>query len=284
MTAAITGVPPDSVLPQVCTPCMAKLDARPWHRTLAVRTGPIHIGVRVDTPATAAALEELLAPLRAPEMDARVSPNFSVEMGDGAEDVRRRLHLVYRDHEIVGRRRGVEALLLDLVELLDEVPKRGITERPVVHATGVVSANGEAILFPGRYHKALLTRRQRLAEAGLELLRTRTQRVDTEPSELVLDLADGSLSELLTGRCDERTVSGRFPLRAWCVPALGDEPFDLRPAEGVVAAFAMVLNRQTMGTGPVLRALSHVPGDSRFVAVPELSPSALTATLIRLGA
>lgn len=281
MTASLGDLPEDAVLPQVCTPCMAKLDARPWHRTLAVRTGALFTGVRVNTPAAAASVEELLAPVRVPEMDTRVSPNFSVELNEGAGAGHRRLQLIYRDHEIVGRRREVDAVLLDLVELLDEVPKLAITERPVVHATGVLSADG-AVLVPGRYHTALLTRRDQLAAAGLELLRTRTQQIDVDSSTLLLRPHDRALSTVLSHRRRGRADGTAIPLATWCVPAMGNEPFELPSAQGVFAAVSTILNRQPMGTRRALESLAHLARTIGFVALPELPSSALARTLADL--
>ncbi len=284
MTALFGDLSSEAVLPQVSTPCQAKLDARAWYKTLAVLAGPFHVGVRVDTPTAAAAVEDLLGPLLAPEMDARVSPNFSVELGDdGTIGARKRLHLVYRDHEIVARRRVADEALLDLVELLDEVPVLAVTDGPVLHASGVLTSAGEAILLPASLHKALLTRRQQLADAGLELLRTRTQQLTGSPSKLLLRREASNLDRILAQRADGRTLTGTFPLRVLAAPVLGNVPFDMRPAEGVFAVFATVLNREPMGIGMTLQVLSETAGQSRFVGMPELSAGKLAAAVLELA-
>ncbi len=284
MSAVFAGLPVDAVLPQAATPCLDKLNARDWHRTLAVRVSGWHVGVRVDTPAAAEAVDAVLGSLRVPEMDTRVGPNFSVELGgQGLHAGRRSLCLVYRDHELVGRRRDPEPLLLDLLELLDEVALLGTTEGLVVHATGALTPSGQAVLFPPRVHKGLLTRRQQLSDAGLELLRTRTQQVASAPSELVLGTVDPGLAEVMREHSDGRTRQGRFALRSWGVPALGNQAFALRRSEAVFASFALVLNRHTMGTAVTLRALSEAAVDTQFSGVPELSPAALAATLVEMA-
>ncbi len=285
MTALLYGVPSQRALEQITTPCLQRLDARPWYRTLAVRTGAMHVGIRVDTAEGAAAVEQLLAPVRAPEMDAQVWPNFSVELGDLATGgSRRQLRLVYQDHEIVARRREVHEVLLDLVELLDQIPLLLVTDRPVLHATGVLTAHGEAMLLPGRLHKTLLLRRNQLAEAGLELLRTRTQRL-TPAGDLELGTHDRVLADIVHRNVtDNRTLAGTRRLCVLGTPVLGNAPFDLRPAEGVFAAFSMVVNRRVIGAGATLHALSGMSEHTKVIGMPELTAGKLAHALVGITA
>ena len=278
MTVQARSQDATAVLPQVCTPCMARLDARPWHRTLAVRTGAVHSGVRVNSPTAEGLIEELLAARRAPEWDRAVSPNFSVEVhrNSGATRV---LHLVYRDHEIVGRRRDVDELMADLVELLDE-PSRLVSDDDLaVHATGVLTPRDGVVLLPGAVHKGLLMRRDQLRTCGLDLLRTRTQSVDSLAAEVVLDLRDPGLAQVLAEWPRDHRPVGRFRLEGWCVPVAHGEGAPLSRPAGVFSAFGTVLNRRTLGHGTALRMLADLAPTTVFWQVPTLSPPATAAWL-----
>lgn len=277
MTGLALGVPDAAVMPQVSTPCLAKLDARPWHSTLAVQTGDFVTGVRVNTRNAADRLESWLEPVRAPDLDSVVSPNFSVELGDGASG-RRQLHLVYRDSEIVARRRDTDEVLLDLTFLLDEAARLSILDRLVALASGVVHDSG-VVLVPAQMHTALLMRRAPLEEAGLHVLRHRTQVIDPVTGEVGLGLVDAQL-RIIANRAGY--LSGRRRLRTWCVYTPANQAYDLPRAAGVYAACPTVLNRYSMGVGPVLRSLRTLTEQARMVALPELSPSALARELIAL--
>ncbi len=282
MTSIVSELSID-VVPQVLSPCMEKLNERTWYTTLAVRTGPVHAGIRVDTSQTADRIESLLAPVRSPEYDDRVWPNFSVRLGDDAYGGRRSLKLVYRDHDVVARRRDTTDLLLDLVELLDELPLiLGVDDAPVVHATGVLGPRG-VLLMPARYHKPLLIRRQQLEDVGLELLGGRTFRLSSASAEVALGIWDPALRSLLVSHAQIRHV-GAAPLSTWCQYAVVDEPKTLRTAKGVFAAFQTVLNHRTLGPAETLRCLSEVAvgGRTRFVALPHLPPASLAAVAIDL--
>lgn len=274
MTVQARAQDATAVLPQACTPCMARLDSRPWHRTLAVRTGDLHSGVRVNTPAAEQLVAELLEDRRTPEMDGAVSPNFSVEV-HRSTGATRGLHLVYRDHEIVARRRDVDELMADLVELLDEPNRLASHEDLAVHATGVLTPRAGIVLLPGAVHKGLLTRREQLRTCGLDLLRTRTQSVDALPTEVVLAPRDPGLAQILAEHSDGRRI-GRFPLEGWCVPAGHADGARLSRPAGVFSAYSMVLNRRTLGNGTALRMVAGLAASTAFWQAPAL-PGPITA-------
>lgn len=267
-------------LPQAMSPCQQRLDARSWHATLALHTGAWTVGVRVNTAEAAALIDERFAALRQPALDSSASPNFSVELGD-IQSGGRRLQIAYRDSEVVARRREVDDLLLDLTVLLDEVPRLGILDRPVLHATGLVDTTGEAMLVPATMHKDLLTRRAQLEEAGLQILHNRTQVVDPRSGELVLDLVEGPLAELAES---SGYSGGRRRLSVWCLPAMGGEqPVDVRRPAGVYYGCSSVLNRYSMGVGQVLRQLAELAPQISFVGLPPLPSSRLARALVTLA-
>lgn len=275
MSESLQLGPEQSVLPQVGTPCLAKLDARPWHTTLAVRTGLWHIGVRVDTEETADQVRDVLGPVLAPSMDTSVYPNFSVELG--SDDGRRRsLALVYRDHDIVARRYETDEVLKDLVILLDEMSRITSAEAPVLHTVAVSNAAGEATLVPAGLHRSLLTRRRQLERAGLTLSRGQAQTLDLSSGLLHERLVDDGLRAIASSRGIGQESR---PVRLWCLPALGEEPFSVRPVEAVFMAFGTVLNRRAIGAGRLLSELSAPREGLRFLALPAQSSAGL-ATLV----
>lgn len=281
MTSLLVDIAPDTVFPQVKSSCLARLDQRHWVGVLAVRVSRHAVGVRVNSRQTADRVEAALGPLRVPHLDAEVAANFSVELGDQTASRQRQLHLVYRDHEIVARRRDIDELMIDLMELLDEIPTVMVTRQMVVHAAAMLTDRREAILVPPRMHRVLLTRQPQLSSAGVEMLRTRTPQVDAETGELVLCREDARIDSMLP-TAGGRTLTGRFPIRTWCVPAVADEPFDLRPVEGVFTAFQMVLNRLSRGPRTTLRELATLSRRTQFLALPQTSPASLARTITGL--
>lgn len=279
---ALDLVQQDTVLPQMLSACQGKLDeSRPWHTILAVRTGPVIVGVRADTAETSAWLESALEPVRAREFDGKVWPNFSVTLG--SQSRRESLMLVYHDHEIVGRRRERRALLGDLVELLDEGPRLLQSDRVIVHASAIWGSGGQVLLIPGTLHTNVLMRRSQLEGAGLHVGLSRTQVVDLSSLTVTMGCVDPALAELDSSPA-KSSDDQSLRLHTWCVPATGDQIFDLRAPEAMVAVAGMVLNRYVLGMGTTLRGLAGAMREIRVATLPPLSTGALAATIIELVA
>jgi hypothetical protein len=275
------GLPEDAVLPQPCSPCMDKLNNRPWHRTLAVTVGDVHIGVRGNTPATSDRLEEMLRALRAPHKDDEVAPNVSVSVGGEVGADARKLALVYRDHEIVARRRDQESLLLDLVELLDEFARLQTAEMPVVHACALLDREGSAFLLPPSAHGSLLTQLPRLEARELTMLSPRIHVLSKTGTHLTSRISDAGLSAVASSM--GRNAWPDAPIKLWAVPGTGDGAFPLRPSEGLFGAFASVVTRVTLGAGPTLTMLGGAAEQIRWVGLPALSPAALSQAVVDLA-
>jgi hypothetical protein len=275
------GLPEDAVLPQACSPCMDRLNSRPWDRTLAVTVGDIHIGVRANSAATSDRLEEMLGALRAPHKDAEVAPNLSVSIGGEVGSDARKLALVYRDHQIVARRRDQQSLLVDLVELLDEFARLQITEVPVVHACALLDREGSAVLLPPSAHGSLLTQRPRLQGRQLTMLSSGVHVLNETGTQLTTRIRDEGLAEVASSM--GRTAWPEAPITLWAVPAVADKAFDLRPPEGVFGAFAMVVTRVSKGPGPTLTMLGGAAEQIRWIGLPALSPVVLSQTVVELA-
>lgn len=275
------GLPGDAVMPQACSPCMDKLNSRPWDRTLAVTVGGVHIGVRANSAATSVRLEEMLGALRVPHKDAEVSPNVSVSLGGELGADARKLALVYRDHEVVARRRDWQSLLLDLVELLDEFARRQVTDVPVVHACVILDWEGSAVLLPARSHGSLLTQRPRLEARQLTMLPPRLHVLDETGTRLTSTIHDAGLATVASSM--GRDAWPDAPIKVWAVPAVADEAFDLRAPEGVFGAFASIITRVAQGPGSTLTMLGDAAEQIRWVGLPALGPATLGQTVVEMA-
>ena len=252
------------LLPDNCTPCRARLDAkRPWDRVLAVRFGDGVAGVRCDTAATAAVVEEHFHPIRVPEHDRDVAPNFSLEADPQAG--LRRLFLVYRDHEVVARREGWTDLLLDLVDLLDEPSKLVATATLNIYASLVTGNESGAMVLPGWTHSLLLSRRRQLAKGGLTLAASRVHRLDVVRGSVSDDLADPDLARM------SRQLGGRQVCLARSVNTWG-----VAAGAGVVGRATLVmtladavLGRGAHDMGRVLRGLEIMSRSAAVWTMPE---------------
>lgn len=260
------------VLPQAVTPCLTRLaERRPWLDTLAVQAGEYVVGVRVDTERGREEVETLLGAARRPHLDADVAPHFSVELGEHARGGRP-LHLVYRQHEVAARRRSVAPLMLDLVQLLDEMAHVFHTESPVVQGAVLITAERRALLLPARLHTRLVTRRQQFEDHGIELLGAGVHRVSATGGEITVDLLDPHLAEAVRLHdLGDRTLTGAFPIAVWGIPAVGNQVYDLRPAEAVYGAASMIVNRRVIGMRETLSLLHQATTGPRFLTVPDLT-------------
>lgn len=279
MTDLLTTLETMEVMPQIETICLGKLNRRSWHTTMAIRTGPLTVGVRVDCAEAAEAVQGLLSELRAPDLDSQVLPNVSVEFGGSERQGTQRLFLLYRDHEIVSRRRSRDQTLMDLVALLDETPKAA-TSQSAVLASCIVNPDGHALLLPVRHHKALLMRRAQLEAAGLELL---ANRLHTLHEGVVLHGTSDPVLESLVREVDGRSNAGTFPISAWCVAAVGTAPFTLSRAQGVFTAFPMMVRRGPDDVAVVLSSLASLGSLVPFVALPQLSPTGLARVVVEMA-
>lgn len=276
---ATAVVPEGSGFPQARTPCLAKLDRRPWLTTLAVRVDPWHIGIRVNNELTRDLVEDTFASVRAAQRDGDVSANFSIEIGGHGSHSTRSLHLAYRDHEIAARRTDPAALVTDLVELVDETKRYLHPSVPMVSAAVVLTQAAEAIVLPGGVHRELLTRTRRLERASLELLRGRLHELDGDAATIVA--RPPTVATVVEG--PGRTLFGRFPIKAWCVPSRDVSQHDIRPAELVHAAFSSVPNRHLVGADRTLQALARVAGRAPGMGLPRLTSVRLSEAVVDLA-
>ena len=277
-----TSTPTESlvVLPGSNSPCQQRLDEkRSWGRTLAVRTGPVVLGVRGDTDEGVDVLEAVLAPLRAPEYDHRVAPNFSVEIGSDAGP--RRLFLGYRAHQVVARRRSRSDLLADVVTQLDDVARALSTSGLVLSLGAVSTPDDEVVLLPLDAHRVLLSRREQLAAEGVQLLPSQAYVYHPDHGAVTTELTDDGVRAACEGLGRVAEVD-RMRVKAWCLPALGDRAFDMVGATALAAALEPVANREAIGMRVVLRALRAAVLRHRMVGMPTLSAGAQARAVLDL--
>ncbi|QNN52160.1 hypothetical protein [Nocardioides mesophilus] len=249
------------IAPQRRTPCLARLDrSRVWRPTRAVRVGQRVVGVRTTGDESAdSVVEGLLRPRRVPTLDGVVPAHFSVELAvaDRTAAPRRGLHLVYRDHEVVARRREPERLLADLLDLLDSAGHPDTVGLLAVRATAVVRGS-TAVLLPEVWHGRLLLHQERLLAEGLDLRTARSHLLDVDALELV----------------DRSRPTRAVRLGSWVLRTAEDAE-RIRPALAVQAGFGSVVNADTLGAGSALRMLAAVLTEVPAGAVGAVPDSAL---------
>lgn len=213
------------------TPCLARLTlSRTWQPTQAFQVGSHIVGVRANSQDAAARVAQVLAPYRAPGWDGAARPNFSVELSPAAPSGARRLQLVYRNHTIMARRRDVDALLRDLVELAVATGHPAVKDGLAVRAAGLRLPDGSLALLPVEWHRTLVLHSGELQHRGIELVS-----------------AD---SHVLGGGM------GAPHLRTWGVTASTDVDRPLAGGQAVQSLFFSVVNMEARGAGPTLRELA----------------------------
>lgn len=273
MTTAVETpqVPATRPLPQRRTPCLARLSAaRQWQQTMGFRLGGWNIGVRANSTVASGRVEERLAAFRVPELDGELAPNFSVELAGEDGGPTRGLHLVYRDHEIVARRRDPEELLDDLVAVVEETRAVHCADLLAARAAAVELTDHTVLLLPAHWHRALLPQQARMAREGLVLLPRRTQLVDVQAADVVTRTlqADGEV---------------RRPIRrcVWLLPEDVHRP--VRAAEAVQLGFFAVVNRDVVGPGRALAALAGLVGKVPSVGMADRGGAELVSALQNLA-
>ena len=268
-----------AVLPGSTTPCQRRLDdKRSWGPVLAVRTGSVVCGVRSDSAAGADLLDAALAPVRMPELDDQVAPNFSVELT--GEDRARRLFLAYRAHQVVARRHDRDELLTDLVTLLDDGARARDDEGLALLSGLLVTPQGEGVLLPVDVHRVLLSRRRQLDDAGLQLRASRVHRYRPDTGAVSTRVVDPAVAEALAAMGTTEPFPDPVPVRTWCVGVRTDDPRTLSGAEALMACLPTVLSRDQVGMGAVLGALRTAVLRHATVAMPVLSAGAQARAVI----
>jgi hypothetical protein len=237
------------VLQQRSTPCLARLTAaRTWDRTIALRVGTRLVGLR----ATRGALDtvsRLFEQLRAPEYDALVEPNFSVEFGSTGGGA---LDLVYRDHVIMARRRHREEILADLKTLVTASAHPEEREHLAIRASAVVMGGTAAMLLPPQWHEPLLMRQRQLTAEGLELLSPDLHLVTTDRAELVAPAT---------------TPVARLPIAVWGLRVETGHDHHLRPAQAIQLGFFNIANLGQLGPREALDSLRRMTRGPELVGL-----------------
>lgn len=228
-------------MPQRSTPCLARLTAaREWDRTIALRVGAQLVGVRV-TRGESGTVELLFRDCRAPEYDARVAPNFSVELARQGGRAKA-LDLVYRDHVIMARRRGRDDLLADLSSLVAAAGHPEDREHLAIRASAL-KVGTNVTLLPAAWHQSLLMHQERLPATGAELLAPDLHLVTHDRAELVHPTpgADGGLD--------------RLPITTWGLRVDTGQDRELRPSQAIQLGFFSVANLESCGPRATLDTL-----------------------------
>lgn len=252
------------LLEQRHTPCLKKLNiARSWGRTLAVRVGGLVIGIRASSEDTTERLDETFRTLRAPELDGIALPNFSVDLAHHDSGSRRGLHLVYRDHQIVARRRHPDEALRDLGELLEATTHAHLLDGLAMRGSLLVDDEGCGRILPWEWHAGLLLAQERLARAGHRLTVATTHRVETGTYTIARE-SQGAL----TFRTPERV-----PITSWALRSSFEEDTRMSRGQAIQMAFRTVVNVAGVGAAGTLQALERLSAGVPFIGLRRRTPA-----------
>ncbi len=239
----------------LCAPDAVAQDALTWSGTRVYRLADFHVGIRHDSPATAAILDRLLVGRRVD--DPRAGHSFSVALGSAstgkAETRVRGLNLLIQAGQPTLRSRDPARVLHALLSRCSD----GISAfdpacgRLQVNAIAVLHQRGAALL-PWNLHAFAPRLQPLLARHGIAMADVRYPEIDLATQELVVPESavhhDSSVLDAI-GVSVPPTVEqpcvrpGRYPLTTWC--AIHPGPWrvvPLSPAEGAAATLSSVLH------------------------------------------
>jgi thiol-disulfide isomerase/thioredoxin len=239
----------------VCGPAQDLSSGPRWDGTRVYRVGDHHVGIRHDSPATAALLDRLFLDQRVD--DPRAGHSFSVALDSSLAVSRRRstrcLNLLVQPGQPTVRSRDPARVLQALLSrLTDEmVPFDPACGRLQIDAIAVVHAWGAALL-PRALHGFAPRLQAVLARNDVALADVRYPQVDLSTADLVIpepsiDHDPGTLdavanhADVIAERASVRP--GRYPLTTWCVVNPGPPGAKpLSPAEAAAATLSTTLN------------------------------------------
>lgn len=247
----------------VCAPGTGAADGVTWTGTRVYRLGGYHVGIRVDSDATAEVLDRLFAGARID--DPRAGYSFSVALPSAAgasmtgtaepdRGSRRGLNLLVQPTRTPLRSRDparvLRALLSDISDGTGRAPAGG---RRRLNAIAVRTADRGVGLVPINFNAFAPRLQPLLARRGLALADVRCPEIDLGTAEVVVPrpsvvhdatvVDDVGLSGTL-GTAELPSVRpGRYPLIGWCVILPGDrETVELSPAQAAAATVSFVLD------------------------------------------
>lgn len=226
-----------------------------WAGTRTYRIGEHHVGIRVDSNATAAVLDELFEH-RVVE-DPRAGHSYSIALPAvadpaGDHDPGTGLNLLVQPARATVRSRDpgriLRALLGDLHDRIHE--SEPATDRLRVNAIAVQVGSGAGLL-PINFH-AFAPRLQSLfARRGVALADLPRPEIDLATAELVIPepavAHDASVLDRVAVAATSRgelpaVLPGRYPLVGWCVIHPGEQTFvPLSPARAAAATVSSLI-------------------------------------------
>lgn len=146
---------------------MEKIDRLGWADGISFTSHGVRVGVRVNTPAALALVQNYFPPGWKPSASPVVERLYSLILSGNAEEGRgvRRFNLFYRDITRFARTRNLEEAL-DLFESDLHLHVATEARRKVFVHSGAVGWKGQAILIPGRSLSGKTTLVAELVKAG----------------------------------------------------------------------------------------------------------------------
>lgn len=221
-----------------------------WTGVRAYRLGDVHVGVRYDSEATGALLDDLFAGRQV--RDRRAGYSFSVALPDAAEGRGPRgLNLLVAGGAAQVRSRYPSRVIRALLwRLQDEIHGFETQVGRVRVSAAAAVADGKAVLLPANIAIFGGGFQARLARAGVALGDVRFPEVDLETAELIVSEPRVEHDPTALTRLDRELASptelapvvpGRYPLLGWGVVHPGDHQLvDLAPWEAAAATLSLL--------------------------------------------
>lgn len=248
----------------VCAPGTGVTPGVTWTETRVYRLAGHHVGVRVDSDATAEVLDRLFAGRQVE--DPRAGYSFSValpslalpsvpRLGGSGRPTRQGLNLLVQPTRTTIRSRDPARILR---ALLSDIHGRTVSAAPAdgrrrVNAIAVSVADRGVGLMPIDFNAFAPRLQPLLAQRGVALADVRFPEIDLATGEVVLPAPtiehDPAVPDVvgLAGTLGTAelpwVLPGRYPLIGWCVIYPGDrERVELSPAQAAAATVSYVLD------------------------------------------
>lgn len=252
----------------LCAPGTGSADGPTWVQTVAYRIGDHHVGIRVDSTATADVLDRLFQRRRVD--DPRAGHSYSIALAsldieDGPGRTAKGLNLLIQPGRATVRTRDpgriLRALLADLHDRIHDSAGSENRRRVNAVAVGITGAGPKraAGLIPRSFHAFAPRLQSLLAERGIALCDTPHPEIDLATREMVIPDpdVDHDPSVISAVSLDPAELNhelppllpGRYPFHGWCVDHPGDPDLvEFSPAESAAATISFL----TDATDPVV--------------------------------
>lgn len=242
---------------------MEQVDRLGWAATVPLRAGDRVIGVRTSSRGAEhlvrAAFADRIVPGTEPP------PNYSLVLAPRVTGVSQDLHVLYATYQVRVRTRSVARAMEALWHELEARDQRARGVFPLIDACVVVN-DGSSHLLPSFWRRGVEAAHRRWQREGFVLVDRPWFAIDIDratisiPPPAVWIDADTVAELELEDRMEARPAPGELAIGSWTT-AYGHQS----PAQRVVTASTMVVDRRAHDLNPVVRTLA-----ARLPAIPAI--------------